>query len=260
MTYVNLVRHLGPEQPVYGVQDVGDDLGRPLAEIAADNVRAVRTVQPEGPYYLAGWSFAAYLVFEMASQLERQGQEVVFVGLLDSMSAGLTQAWPETRNVGSPLSMAHTVAARLRRPFPVKKAELEGMDADQQVRYLVEALRANDAAPEGFGEENLREMCGVMDDRRRSLEGYVPGWFSGPLTLFRASISPSEHEWEALASTDEEKRTLGWSQLTDGPVQVHRVPGNHTSMNAEPHVRVLAQKVREALADARERADSLVPA
>ena len=260
MTYVNLVRHLGPEQPVYGVQDVGGDLGRPLAEIAADNVRAVREVQPEGPYYLAGWSFAAYLVFEMASQLERQGQEVVFVGLLDSMTAGLTLAWPETRNVGSPLSMAHTVAARMRRPFAVKKAELEGMDADQQVRYLVEALRSNGTVPEAFGEENLREMSGVMKDRFRSLEGYVPGRFSGPLTLFRASIAPSEHEWEALASTDEEKRTLGWSQLTDGPVQVHRVPGSHTSMNAEPHVRVVAQKVREALASARERAGFLVPA
>jgi amino acid adenylation domain-containing protein len=260
MTYVNLVRHLGPEQPVYGVQDVGDDLGRPLAEIAADNVRAVRTVQPEGPYYLAGWSFAAYLAFEMASQLERQGQEVAFVGLLDSMSAELTQAWPETGHAGSPLRMAHTVAARMRRPFKVEKAELEGMDADQQVRHLVEMLRASGAAPEGFGEEDLREMCRVMNDRRRSLEGYVPGRFSGPLTLFRASIAPAEHEWEALASTEEEKRTLGWSQLSDAPVCVYRVPGGHTSMNAEPHVRVLAQKVREALASARERAGSLVPA
>jgi amino acid adenylation domain-containing protein len=260
MTYVNLVRHLGTEQPVYGVQDVGDDLSRPLAEIAADNVRAVRTVQPEGPYYLAGWSFAAYLVFEMASQLERQGQEVVFVGLLDCMSAWLTQAWLGSEHVATPYKMAHFVAARMRRPFPVEETELEGMDADQQVRHLVEVLRANDAAPEGFGEENLREMCGVMADRRRSLAGYVPGRFSGPLTLFRASISPGEHEWEALAPTDEEKRTLGWSRLSDAPVRVHRVPGSHHSMNAEPHVRVLAQKVREALVSARERAGSLVPA
>jgi amino acid adenylation domain-containing protein len=260
MTYVNLVRHLGPEQPVYGVQDVGDDLGRPLAQIAADNVRAVREVQPEGPYYLAGWSFGAYLVFEMASQLEAQGQEVAFAGLLDSMSAVLTQAWPGSEQVGTPFQMARVVAGRMRRPLPVQEAELEGMDADQQVRYLVEVLRANDAAPAGFGEENLREMCAVMADRRRSLAGYVPGRFSGPLTLFRASIAPNEHEWEALASTDEEKRTLGWSQLSDAPVQVHRVPGSHHSMNAEPHVRVVAQKVREALVAARERAGSLVPA
>jgi amino acid adenylation domain-containing protein len=260
MTYVNLVRHLGPEQPVYGVQDVGDDLGRPLAEIAADNVRAVRAVQPEGPYYLAGWSFAAYLVFEMASQLERQGQEVVFVGLLDSMTVGLTLAWPESSDVGSPLRMAHTVAARMRRRFPVKASELEGMDRDQQVRHLVEALRAHDAAPEDFGEDELREMCRVMDDRHRSLQAYVPGRFSGPLTLFRASNGSSEQEWEALVSTEEEKRTLGWSQLTDAPVCVHRVPGNHNSMNAEPHVQVLAELVREALVSARERAGSLVPA
>jgi amino acid adenylation domain-containing protein len=260
MGYVNLVRHLGHEQRVYGVTDVGDDLGRPLAQIAADNVRAVRAVQPEGPYHLAGWSFGAYVAFEMASQLEQQGQEVGFVGLLDSMSSVLTQAWPGSARAGAPLMMARVVAARMRRPFPVEEAELEGMDADQQVRHLVEALRASGAAPEGFGEANLREMCGVMDDRRRSLAGYVPGRFSGPLTLFRASISPSEHEWEALASTDEEKRTLGWSQLSDAPVRVHRVPGSHHSMNAEPHVRVLAQQVREALVSARERADSVVPA
>ncbi|HEU4883152.1 MAG TPA: amino acid adenylation domain-containing protein, partial [Longimicrobium sp.] len=41
IAYVNLVRHLGAEQPVYGVQDLGDDLSRPVAAIAAEHVEAI---------------------------------------------------------------------------------------------------------------------------------------------------------------------------------------------------------------------------
>jgi amino acid adenylation domain-containing protein len=40
IAYVNLVRHLGPHQPVYGLRDVGDDLARPVARIAAEHLRA----------------------------------------------------------------------------------------------------------------------------------------------------------------------------------------------------------------------------
>ncbi|HEY7767045.1 amino acid adenylation domain-containing protein, partial [Longimicrobium sp.] len=64
LSYVSLVRHLGAEQPVYGVRDLGEDLSRPLTRLAAEHVQEIRSVQPEGPYYLAGWSFGGLVAFE----------------------------------------------------------------------------------------------------------------------------------------------------------------------------------------------------
>ncbi|HYR12282.1 MAG TPA: amino acid adenylation domain-containing protein, partial [Longimicrobium sp.] len=246
--YVHLVRHLGADQPVYGVEDRGEDLARPIEQIAAEHLRAIRSVQPRGPYALAGWSFGGYVAYEMAVQLERGGEQAAFVGLLDAISPRWAQAWAGSSLASSPFRMARGVAWQMRVDFPVEEAEVEGLHPDEQIRFLVGVLHAQGVDPAGFGEETLRVMCGMMEDRRTSVDRYAPGRFHGTLTVFRASIAPSQEQWEAVASTDEERRTQGWSVLAGGPVEVHRVPGSHNSMGAEPHVRVLAQLVREEMA------------
>src|SRR5207237_904265 len=68
--FVSLVRHLHPDQPAYALRDVNGDPARPVAEIAAEHVAAIRSVQPKGPYHLLGWSFGGDLAYETAVQLE----------------------------------------------------------------------------------------------------------------------------------------------------------------------------------------------
>ncbi|MFO2465905.1 amino acid adenylation domain-containing protein [Pseudomonas sp. 15FMM2] len=55
-----------------------------LQSMARDYVADVRLKQPHGPYHLAGWSLGGTLALLMAAELERQGQRVAFVGLVDS--------------------------------------------------------------------------------------------------------------------------------------------------------------------------------
>lgn len=84
----DLARRLGPEQPVYGLQAQGLDGKRPchrrVEEMAAHYLSEIRSVQPEGPYYLGGLSFGGAVAFEMAQQLRAQGQEVGLVALFDT--------------------------------------------------------------------------------------------------------------------------------------------------------------------------------
>ena len=88
--YVELARHLGSDQPFYGLQAPGlDDESEPVAQVealAARYVAAVRGVQPGGPYLLGGWSIGGVIAFEMARQLRRQGHEVALLALLDSFA------------------------------------------------------------------------------------------------------------------------------------------------------------------------------
>ena len=44
--------------------------------------------------------------------------------------------------------------------------------------------------------------------------------------------------------------TLGWSEWAAGGVEVHLVPGNHANLVYEPHVEVLAEKLRACLSQA----------
>jgi thioesterase domain-containing protein len=101
-SYVELAQSLGLEQPFYALQARGlDGRGEPIAdleEMAAEYVRAIRAVQPDGPYRLGGWSFGGAVAFEMARQLRAEGARVDFLALLDSWSPQLSDATEVTED------------------------------------------------------------------------------------------------------------------------------------------------------------------
>ncbi|HVH11782.1 MAG TPA: amino acid adenylation domain-containing protein, partial [Longimicrobium sp.] len=255
MGYVNLVRHLGADQPAYGVRDVGEDLGRPVEQIAREHVQAIRQVQPEGPYRVLGWSFGGIVAFEMALQLERAGEEVALVGMLDTISPDLMRDWgSEETETDVLVDLALDVAAVEGRAFRLTPQEVEGMELDEAVRYAARALHDQGAAPAdeepGTTAERLMEGCRFVFDRTRSFAGYHPGRLAAPLALFRATEVQPAREAFLATRTDRERHALGWAAHVDGPLHVYDVPGAHAALGSEPQVRVLARHLREALAAA----------
>jgi amino acid adenylation domain-containing protein len=262
--YIHLVRHLGGDQPVFGVRDGNEDLTRPLTQIAAGHVAAVRAVQPEGPYHLLGWSFGGTVAYEMAVELERQGQEVAFLGVLDTPApGGVDEGW-EMEDAELVAGLAGDVAVQMGRPFALPREALQGLPLDEQLRHAVQALHAQGAAPSGFDAAALRESYDVVRARSASRQGYVPGRFSGRITVFEArdlpaGVDPAEVERARAGWSDEDRRTLLWGRLMEDRVEVHPVPGTHMSIGMEPHVRALAEWMRASLADARARSTAVVP-
>jgi pimeloyl-ACP methyl ester carboxylesterase len=87
--YRNLASHLPPEQPVYGIQARGFDdpslLATSIDAMALDYIQQMRRIQPDGPYYLLGWSLGGNIAHSMATQLEQQGERIALLAVLDSM-------------------------------------------------------------------------------------------------------------------------------------------------------------------------------
>ena len=82
--YYPLIRHLGRDQPVYGlVTEIAGDYPR-VEDLAAAYITEVRAMQPEGPYFLGGLSFGGIVAFEMGQQLFASGQEVAMLALFDT--------------------------------------------------------------------------------------------------------------------------------------------------------------------------------
>ncbi|HMI17032.1 MAG TPA: amino acid adenylation domain-containing protein, partial [Bradyrhizobium sp.] len=87
--FLGLAELLAPDQPAYGLQAVGLD-GKSarhttIENMAAHYVQEIRSFQPEGPYYLGGYSMGGLIAFEMAQQLHRLGQRVALLVLFDTM-------------------------------------------------------------------------------------------------------------------------------------------------------------------------------
>lgn len=89
---VNYVADLAPfinaDIPIYGLQATGFAPGeeplKTIEEMAELYVDGIRQVQPHGPYRVAGWSAGGTIAYEMARRLIEMGEQVGFVGLLDT--------------------------------------------------------------------------------------------------------------------------------------------------------------------------------
>jgi thioesterase domain-containing protein/acyl carrier protein len=240
LAYSGLVRRLGPDRPVYGLQDVMPPSGggRTVAGLAATYVERVRSVQPAGPYRLAGWSLGGRIAFEMARQLAAQGQEVAFLGLIDT---GL---------VVPPERPDHDDGAVLLREilWAVPQEILQELrpGLSDPVGVLLEKLREAGQLPDGFDPETARRQFRVLREHLDIARRYRPQPFPGRLTFFAAEEQP------ALVAGVEIDPCHGWAALAED-TDLLRVPGDHVSMMYDPaHLEVLAARLEVCL----ERADS----
>jgi len=86
--YSNLLDATDPEQPLYGIQARGLNAERPLpetlAQVVSESLEEIRSVQPTGPYRLAGWSFGGMVAHFAATRLQAHGEKVEHLVLFDS--------------------------------------------------------------------------------------------------------------------------------------------------------------------------------
>lgn len=96
LDYYVLARHLAPGQTVYGLQARGVfGSQRPdcsIQQIAANCIQAMRQAQPEGPYFITGYSSGGVVAYEMAQQLNRSGDHDAALVLLDTYCPWIYQS------------------------------------------------------------------------------------------------------------------------------------------------------------------------
>ena len=90
LIYRDLSRHLGTDQPFYGLQSQGLDGSLPplarIGDMAGLYVREIRRVQRHGPYFLGGYCMGGTIAFEVAQQLQAKGEQVALLALFDTMN------------------------------------------------------------------------------------------------------------------------------------------------------------------------------
>jgi amino acid adenylation domain-containing protein len=236
LPYLELARALGPDQPFHAFQAPGlEGEQAPLETVealAARYVEALREVQPSGPYRLGGWSLGGMVAFEMARQLEQQGEQVEQLVLIDSYAfdqrppEGAGESWLAARFVEFTARLAGLPAPEL------DEQALPGGDA--LLYGLLEAGRTAGVLARGVDLEQLRTLYRVFASNLRALWRYAPGTYGGRVTLVRAS------ETQVPTGPDG-----GWARLAAGGVEVCELPGDHHSILRAPTVEALAKKLQE---------------
>ncbi len=246
LLYRELVNHLDADQPVYGVylqeevellktgtidSQKADFLSVP--GIARRYLQAIRTLQPHGPYYLAGESFGGVIAFEMAKQLQAAGETVALVAMFDSLA-------PQTKTQ-KPLAQKLKIHCQLL----FQKGPSYALEIMQpQMQALVTKLHRLYQRLVPDAKQTLQPFDEIAHDdirsemRQQASDSYFPSPYTGELMLFRAM------ERDLFEAGD---RDMGWTSLATGGLQIFDVPGDHLGILKAPNVRIMAEQLQSQL-------------
>jgi thioesterase domain-containing protein/acyl carrier protein len=220
--YALLARHMGAEQPFYKLQASPKALSiatqgmEEFRTIAGEYVPAMRAIQPKGPYLLISMCSGVHIAEQMVLELEAQGHEVGFFGIVDTFVLQHSQIrW-----------LARLESLRLTR---------------QRISKLPFSARFSHYKQAIERRLGLREKEPINPWTKAMWPGkeFQPKQFRAPVILFRRPKQPYFNVKD---------RGMGWSSRSLSGVTVCTV--NVTAreeMLREQAVQVMAEKLKDAV-------------
>jgi nonribosomal peptide synthetase DhbF len=215
--YAGLVRELGPDRPIYGLQFDGIESKRPLPssveEMAESYLSTIRNIQPHGPYHLVGMSLGGFVAHEMACRLQQEGEEVGCLALLDS--------YPVVENEVTGDPDIHELFELVQ----FDPSHLEGKRAD--VRTVIEVARQVGHVLGWMEVEQVERMLTFVKHSSALRHAFHPGLFRGNM-LFVAAME-GRPDFFSLEQ---------WQPYVSGQIQVHEIHCRHPRM-MDPEILVM---------------------
>ncbi|MFP2932202.1 thioesterase domain-containing protein, partial [Pyxidicoccus sp. 3LG] len=202
--------------------------------------KALRTVQPSGPYFLGGWSLGGVIAYEMARQLRASGETVALLALVDSYVPSVMAQEPEPDRMQLALMFARDLMGVSLADLSLDLESLSGLEPDAVLERLLQQAASAGALPPGTSPEQVRALFQVFEANLRASRRYQAPVSSERVVLFKA-----EDSGEGLPEDG------GWSTLVGSALERHLLPGDHYTLLRQPGVRELAERLREALKKAR---------
>lgn len=203
-----------PDLVVYGLNSPflksADKYTCSVEDIATIMLQAVRSIQPHGPYTLAGWSAGGMYAYEAARQLIQAGERVSKLILIDSPCRSKYEPMP--------IDLLD---------FIMSSTILKGMIDKSAPKRIVDHFKSTIRALQSYSPNKI--------DASRTPEVFII-WAEKGLSEDldvgeRGSVDWSRGVANWLFQREANSGPLGWEQLLPGgPISVTNVAGNHFSM------------------------------
>ena len=238
VVYEPLIKRLPADNPVYGLERVEGS----IEERAQQYVPKLLEIGGNGPFVLAGWSLGGALAYACAVGLDRAGADVRFVGLIDTVRAG--EDVPQTKEEIRARWDRYALFAQ--RTFNVEipaipYEELENLDDDGQVRFVLDAVKASGVNIPGGVIEHQRTS--YLDNRALDTAKIEP--FDGHVTLYMAD----RYHDDAIMFEPRygiRQPDGGWGQFASD-LEVVPIGGEHIQAIDEPYIAKVGAHLSEAI-------------
>lgn len=222
-----MLQHLSQDRPVYGLQlpsISGGPIFDSIEELAHHYVLEMRSIQGSGPYHLLGWSLGGIIAQAIAVELQREGESVATLALMDSYVIGNADATPDSLTVSE---LLHGLGLDL---------ESESEDGELTYERAVELLDEAFGQKTGITPQHLERISLGFTNSSRLMNEFRPQQFDGDLLFFTAASSPAEHSPEE------------WAQWVSGRIREVKLECEHNQM-IEPEVLAVIGPVLEEYLD-----------
>jgi len=236
--YQGLTRHVDQDQPVYGLQARGITepaaMPQSMAAMVADYVETITRVQPAGPYHLMGWSFGGVAAHAIAIELQRRGEEVALLAMMDAYPGDRI---PDADEVEMERDTLIALVEGL--GYETAKASPSGVfGRDEVLEYL-------DRDKESRPYQDKRTLEAVLEaavNNSRIIRRHQPGTFRGDVVFFTAA-----HD-----QPTEGPIVQAWRPLVDGAISDYPVECRHVDMAQAEPLRVIGEVLAARLRPAEE--------
>jgi pimeloyl-ACP methyl ester carboxylesterase len=229
-----------------------------VEELAAHFLRDIKSISPQGPYFLGGYSFGGLVALEIAQLLRKGGEEVGLLALIAPTTQGPAdeQLSPQVSNGGQ--SSSERFGSRILRHL----RHMQELPRGAQVAYFTQCV--------------VIMLVGMMltplikRSKRLICKTCLRlGWMPHVLRLFfireilisdvyRAASKayrPERYDGRAvliLAEQDKFDSKVTWTAVIPNGLTSFAVPGDHIGILQVPHVGILAAHVRNCLNQAQQ--------
>jgi len=230
LVYKNLAEELDDDQPVYALQAKGlsgeVEPHNSVEEMASHYISEIKTINPDGPYSLGGFSFGGIIAFEMAKQLKAQGKKVKILALFDSYV--YPHYYYSNPLVKKSIASLYTISQLIFMAFNMFSSV-----KNFKRRYDLLKLK--------FSGWYLRIKHGSEEQKQMQFNRSSKIDKMHALAFNRYNLIPQDIKVDLFRATNDiyfahDYKYLGWKKIARGGIRKHTLPGNHSEMFLPPIV------------------------
>lgn len=254
LLYRNLALRMPGHVSVYGIEPFGVDevamAHSTIEEMASHYVKEIRKLQPTGPYYLGGLCAGGLIAFEVARQLEGYGEAIRHLAILEASppqakrrTTTRMQRWQRFSGLFRDVSL--TTAGEIVRKGVEKLTGYLVYEAEHRYRrararslflLLRHVFPGGKNWPQALAAPTVREVFAFAEGeympsklhRTQAVIYRATEGKGGDLPLVEILVDPF----------------FGWQDLLSCKAETIDVSGGHGTLLREPHVAVVASRLR----------------
>ncbi len=241
MRFFNLIKYLSKDQPVYYFRSegllLGENINSSVEGIALNYVQEVKKIYPLGPYFFLGESGGGLVAYEMAQRLHQFGDEIGFLGLLD------TFVWAYMHQAKT--AVPYWLIIFRKHLQTLISGGLGGlwMYVAYYIglwRYKIYRLKTRlDKQWMQFRYQNIMQTSELVEVANiKANRSYIPQHYPGSVHFFHAALQ---------AKYENNTNHNGWDELALTGLTTHSLECYHGNLLFEPFIRKVAQILNQEL-------------